>query len=176
MTEKSTQSKLRVIVSEPRIEAAIRCDGHRCMIADAIKDAAKQINWKIGYVRVDMATIRFTDPLTGQRYIWLTPKHAAAALLLFDAGKKPLPFKIMLRRNDATQIQKVGKRQPPQIKLRTSTPRTEGGRRRGGKRIDKITVIGGPSLPHMPRQTTRVFGMCGLKPELVRQLAEGFTS
>ena len=58
------------------------------MIADGLSAAFPNAR----RVSVDLATIRFTDPKTERRYIYLTPRPAQLALLSFDAGDKPDPF------------------------------------------------------------------------------------
>jgi hypothetical protein len=40
-----------------------------------------------------------------------------------------------------------------------------------GRRLQSVTIKGGKPLPLMPRQTTRMFGFCGLTPQLFKQMA-----
>ena len=80
--------KLDFPVTAEMIDTAVPRDSSHCMIVDGLKAA-------FPYARkptVDLATIRFTDPATGRRYIYLTPEHAQLALLNFDHGIKPEPF------------------------------------------------------------------------------------
>jgi hypothetical protein len=63
------------------------------MIAEAIAAAVPQAK----YISVDLATIRFTDPQAGMRYVYLTPRSAQEALLAFDQGEKVEPFKVTLQ-------------------------------------------------------------------------------
>ncbi len=72
------------------IEDAVPQDSAHCMIADALKAAMPEAQ----SVSVDLATIRFTDPKRGRRYIYLTPIPAQVALLDFDKGDKPEPFTV----------------------------------------------------------------------------------
>ena len=63
------------------------------MIAEAVKDSIPQTK----SIAVDLATIRFTDKKTGDRYTYGTPYNAQEALVQFDAGQKPEPFKFRLQ-------------------------------------------------------------------------------
>lgn len=67
-------------------------DSSHCMIAEAVRaaypDATK--------VSVDIQTIRFTDPKKGFRYVYLTPRAAQVAIVRFDQGDLPEPFKFRL--------------------------------------------------------------------------------
>jgi len=81
------------------------------MIADAIKSVvpgAKAVN-------VDLASIRWTNPREGKRYLYLTPPSVQAALLRFDNGIKPAPFRFTLRN-------------PAQVATSGSENRVRGGR------------------------------------------------
>src|SRR5215471_8576990 len=79
---------LRIKVTSEHIDTAIPLDSGHCMIADAVKADLPYAR----SVQVDIATIRFTDPQAGKRYLYLTPPSVQAALLSFDAGLKPEPF------------------------------------------------------------------------------------
>ena len=175
---KSSASSLRVIVNEPRIETAIRCNSNRCMIADAIKQAAKAVGWRIGRVRVDLATIRFTDAAAGKRYVFLTPAHARVALILFDSGRKPRPFGFTLRRRDAAQVIDAARAanwpsraaRRAAVKIVTRPSRVRGVKNEAVRRLQNVQITGGRPLPLMPRQTTRMFGFCGLSPQLLQEM------
>jgi hypothetical protein len=93
-TAKSTKRSPRLVIDVPQdiIETSTERDSSHCMIADAIARAVPQAK----YISVDLATIRFTDLDAGVRYIYLTPRPAQAALLAFDQGEKPEPFKLRL--------------------------------------------------------------------------------
>lgn len=89
--------RLNFPVTAEMIETAIPQNSAHCMIADGLKAArptARQVS-------VDLATIRFTDPVSGRRYIYLTPRAAQLALLNFDQGRQPDPFVVQA---DAAQI------------------------------------------------------------------------
>jgi len=83
------------------IATAIPRDSAHCMIADALKAAMPRAAW----VSVDLATIRFTDLVAGRRYIYLTPRSAQEALIAFDQGERPEPFRV---RGSAAQMIRTG--------------------------------------------------------------------
>jgi hypothetical protein len=85
--------RVTVSVTAEHIEHAIPMDSSHCMIADAIKAAVP----KAKAVSVDLASIRWTDPRAGKRYLYLTPPSVQAALIRFDNGQKPTPFRFTLR-------------------------------------------------------------------------------
>jgi hypothetical protein len=71
---------VEVSITNRQWEQARQSDSGACLIADALKGQ--------GFARpsVDMATIRFTDPKTATRYVFLTPTEAQYILLGFDQG------------------------------------------------------------------------------------------
>jgi hypothetical protein len=77
-------------ISAEHIATAIPRDSGHCMIADALAEAYPNAT----YISVDLATIRFTDPAAGRRYIYLTPNVAQLALIAWDNGEPVEPFKI----------------------------------------------------------------------------------
>jgi hypothetical protein len=100
---------MRVRVSRQNIEDSIAGDSHRCMIADAIKDAHPPAQ----YVQVDVQSIRFSDSSTGERYTYLTPPIAQSALQSFDAGLSVRPFAFTLRKPVMVRpIGWIGQRSP----------------------------------------------------------------
>jgi hypothetical protein len=84
--------RLDIPVPQDIIDTSTERDSSHCMIADAIRRAVP----KATYISVDLATIRFSDMAAGLRYVYLTPRSAQAALLAFDHGEKPKPFKVRL--------------------------------------------------------------------------------
>ena len=85
--------RIDVEITEEIIEIAIPRDSSHCMIADAVRVAVPEAR----NIAVDLATIRFTDPKTQQRYVYLTPRIGQLALIAFDSGEKPAPFRFKLR-------------------------------------------------------------------------------
>jgi hypothetical protein len=97
--------KLRLNVTQELIQAAIAKDSNHCMIAEAVKNAYPPARG----VAVDLATIRFSDRNKRERYTYLTPRIAQAALVNFDQERKPEPFSFLLRGAQVTSI-RVDKR------------------------------------------------------------------
>ncbi len=106
---------VRVQVTDELIASATPRNSSHCMIADAIQAAVPQAK----QIAVDLATIRFTDPDKNMRYIFLTPRSAQTALLLFDQGLPVDTFDFVLR--TAAQVVRTGK-----------AYRTTGGRKQEG--------------------------------------------
>lgn len=97
--------QLNFMVTEEIIATAVPKDSGRCMISDSLKAAMPQARG----VESDLATIRFTDQRNGRRYIYLTPIPAQVALLDFDKGERPEPFRIQA--NAAQIIEPLPKRE-----------------------------------------------------------------
>jgi len=96
--------KLRIHVTDEIIAQSKRADSSHCMVAEAVRaeyPAAVK-------VAVDLATIRFSDPEKGYRYVYLTPHVAQQNIINFDQGVSPEPFEFFLR--NAVQVVAFGKR------------------------------------------------------------------
>jgi hypothetical protein len=98
--------RVKVQVKKETITKAITADSSRCWIAEAIKEQVPTAT----HVAVDLATVRFTDPDKGLRYVYLTPYSAQLALLQFDEGTPPAPFSFLLKNAHVT---KSGTTLPP---------------------------------------------------------------
>lgn len=97
MTEKeltSTRRTITVNVTQPIIDRSERRDSDHCMIADAIRAALPDAK----AVSVDLMTIRFTDPVKRQRYVYLCPRSVQLALIHFDQGDHAGPFNFQLKK------------------------------------------------------------------------------
>ncbi len=103
-------------VKQERIESAIKANSRHCMIADAIHEHMPHVK----AISVDTATIRFSNPKTRKRYIYLTPPIAQQMILRFDAGEKITPFSFSL--NDKIVREAVSKAQKTK---RIEIPETE---------------------------------------------------
>src|SRR5438034_11685730 len=77
-----------IAVSQANIEKGINADSRKCVVAEAVKSCIPNAT----SVAVDLATIRFTDKETGNRYTYMTPSSAQQAIIQFDQGIKPEPF------------------------------------------------------------------------------------
>jgi hypothetical protein len=111
-------------VSEEIITQSIPKDSSHCMIADALAQAMPNAK----YISVDLATIRFTDLAAGWRYIYLTPRIAQEALVAFDQGERPEPFRVQSRAAHmvATGTAQKARKEPGQGRRRTELVKEQG--------------------------------------------------
>ena len=153
---------MTVHVTKEVIEQSEERDSSHCMIAEALRKALPEAR----NISVDLATIRFSDPEKRLRYIYLTPRQAQVALVLFDQGKHNDPFTIFLR---GAQVVKMGDPKAPR-KKDTTPPMPEGTeaelhRPKGGSQNEVPVVVGGKSPPTGPLTNTvykgkrRTFGL-----------------
>lgn len=80
--------QLKVRVTSGNISYAKKGDSRRCMIANALQ----QVIPNAKYIIVDAQSIRYTDPKTHMRHVYLTPANAQRALIAFDKGATVKPF------------------------------------------------------------------------------------
>lgn len=85
--------ELRFEITQENYERAITANSGGCLVADAIKEQYPQFS----NVKVDVATVRFTDKGRGMRYVYLTTPSVRDALLYFDQGWKEEELPKMLR-------------------------------------------------------------------------------
>jgi hypothetical protein len=74
------------------IDVAVRANSGHCMVAEAIKIRIPDAR----VVSVDVQTIRWSNAKRRLRYMALTPRSVQAAIINFDQGLKPKPFKFRL--------------------------------------------------------------------------------
>lgn len=165
--------RLRYTVTEDNIMTAEQRSSSHCMIADAIKDAARETNLKISLLAVDLQTVRFSVPEWGLRYIYLTPRSAQQCIVDFDQGIHTEPFSNELRfptvismghRSRGTARANLSSSPPtrPIIVTKSKTPKGEGpDGRKSVARVDK--VIGGKAPPIGKFSRKRSFGLYGLR-------------
>lgn len=91
--------RVTVSVEKETISSAIVANSGKCWIAESIKKAVPSAT----HVAVDLSTTRFTDPERGLRYVYLTPYTAQLALLGFDEGTPPQPFRFVLKNAHVTR-------------------------------------------------------------------------
>jgi hypothetical protein len=84
------------------IDASTRKSSSHCMIAETIRTCVPTAT----RISVDLATIRWSDRKKGLRYTYLTPRTAQDALVRFDRGIKPPPFKLGLRGAQVTTMKR----------------------------------------------------------------------
>ncbi len=136
----STYLGRHITVTDKDIEKGVIADSRSCMNAEAIKRAIPQAR----NVQVDLATIRFTDKNTGNRYVFMTPLSVQKSIVEFDQGVKPPAFEFHLK--TLFQI-----RPPIQVKKQTPIPRVVDQQSRptgeGASESRSPTVIvGGPPI------------------------------
>ncbi len=123
MTTPSKSKKSPVVdvkVTQEIIDHAIARDSGHCVVADAIAATLPHVN----HVSVDLQTIRFTDPKKHERYVYLTPRSAALAIIQTDQGEKPAPFNLRLRSAHVLNSH-AGKKKPASL-TPPKTSKTDG--------------------------------------------------
>jgi len=90
---KPITSRVQVHVTAEHIANACKADSRHCMIRDAVAAQLPHVR----NISVDMMNIRWSDPDTGWRCIYMTPKPAQFALVDFDMGLAIEPFSFQLR-------------------------------------------------------------------------------
>lgn len=146
-------------ITEEIINLALPRDSSHCVIADALKAAVPEAR----FVSVDLQTIRWTDPATGRRYIYLTPAPLQRLLVNFDQGERPEPFAARLGQPAQIARSGIGRRRAASKKAvaagnRTiTTPNVDG----------KVPVVVGGHLPptaalSSTRGRRRAFGLRSL--------------
>lgn len=79
----------------------------QCALAQDIKQRHPELHRPY----VDQTEIRFTDPVTGIRYIWPTPPEVADWVLDFDNGRNPKAMTVTLWERDAVkQLMRTGQK------------------------------------------------------------------
>ena len=153
---------LKIDVTPDIVQRSTTADSRKCMIAEAVKFSFPSAR----SVSVDLQTIRFTDPSTHLRYIYLTPRVAQHQLLNFDQGFPITPFAATLKGAHVIKAfvrkpaadgslpfkEKTSKGKP----TRSSVPR-EKQFRAGLQGIHSPSLVGGRAPPQM--QTIRHFGL-----------------
>jgi hypothetical protein len=108
---------MKIEVTAENINQACKKDSRHCMIAEAIATQFPGVR----NISVDMMNIRWSDPATGWRYIYMTPKPAQKALIHFDMGLDVQPFSFQVRSGIATpMIIGTGKNRKRAHKVRES--------------------------------------------------------
>jgi len=154
-----------ITITQEQIDTALVANSGHCMISDSIKRT--QIKYHnsgrskgVYPIRVstDLQTIRFNDPQKGVRYIYLTPTVAQKALLQFDQGIEPTPFKFRLRTQGSQTIPSLPRSQRNYVmKAKVVVLKKKHGKRGPNSHVTKL---GGKS-PKMAvlAGTRRVFGL-----------------
>lgn len=82
----------KIRISKSDIANAIPRDSKHCMIADSIQRAYP---WAT-HISVDRQSIRFSNPKTGKRFVYLTSPFASEQLVKFDQGEPIKPFDVSM--------------------------------------------------------------------------------
>lgn len=114
----SRNAEVVIEVTAEDIALAIPKDSAHCMIADALGRCRPDTRFR----SVDLATIRWSDPRTGKRYVALTPPVAQRALLDFDEGIQPEPFMFRVRPVQIVSIRKPGAKTEKATLAKPSAP------------------------------------------------------
>ncbi|MFI5223779.1 MAG: hypothetical protein ACHQX3_05955 [Nitrospirales bacterium] len=77
---------MKIIVKKQHIDNARKKDSHHCMIADSLKEMGVQ------FILVDTQSIRYSDPDTKERLVFMTPPTAQEMILRWDRGIQIQPF------------------------------------------------------------------------------------
>lgn len=151
-------------VTQEIINAAIPRDSGHCMFADAVRAA---LPFATG-VSVDLQTIRYSDPATRKRYVYLTPGVAQSMLVAFDQGEREKIRPTRLRLSRPAQIVHMRPSrsranrhdEPAHPRTRTIAPAEPNGA--------APVVIGGDYPPTAALSSTRgrrrTFGLRSLRP------------
>lgn len=154
----STTKKIEV--TEEIIRLAVRRSSTHCMISDAVSAAIPDAR----NVLSDTQSIRYSNPKTGKRYVYLTPRKAMEALIAFDYGQVPAPFTLILRN---PQIVPIRKNQASPVKRTVKVDVHNG----------NVTVEGGktPPMAHLADRPVKREGVMGTKRAFgLRRLSRDF--
>lgn len=136
--------RTKIPVDEDLIEAGIKKDATYCIIAEAVRRALPEATG----IRVDLATIRWSDPDKGVRYIYLTPLAAQQMIVDFDQGygtDRLKPFMMRLKDFQAIPMRTAAaKRQASGVGKGNGEPK----RRKVRIKSDgSAEIIGGRAMP-----------------------------
>lgn len=151
---RSKYGKPYIDITDKEINEGIIADSRKCMIAEAVKNSLPDVK----QVSVDLATIRFTDKKTGSRYTYMTPRAAQQALVQFDNGQKPEPFRIRLQTLFQIRPKPIIARRTPTQGIAAENTRTSE-KLHGGISQSAPVKIGGQPMPRAALGYIRRFGL-----------------
>jgi hypothetical protein len=125
------------------------------MIAEAVKASLPDVKT----VSVDLATIRFTDKKTGSRYTYMTPRAAQQALVQFDNGEKPEPFRIRLQTLFQIRPKSTIARRTPTQGIAVSEDRKVDAGPKSNPHLEAPVKVGGQPMPRAALGYIRRFGL-----------------
>ena len=151
-------------ITQEIINLAIPRDSGHCIVADALRAAVPDAR----FVAVDLQSIKFSDPTSRRRYIYLTPSTLQRLLVNYDLGILPEPF--MIRLGQPAQIKRMDGRSEPRPRkyAKKAAPLPEGQRKELQPNGSGVVVLGGAVPPTAAysnaRGRRRAFGLRSLTP------------
>jgi hypothetical protein len=137
-------------VTKDIVATSVARNSNHCIMAEALKKALPHLKC----LSVDIQTIRASDFEKGERYVYLTPRDCQVAIIDFDRGKTPKPFKFTLRAGQTIASGKNNRKQKPSAKAKMRRPVK-------GNRQSMLEVVGGVAPPRSIGQR-RQFGLRAL--------------
>jgi hypothetical protein len=89
----TSPTRIKLSITQELIADALQRDSAHCVIAEAIRQQVPNACM----VQVDMRTARWSNPLTEERFVYLTPDKAQEIIIRFDQGMEIKPVEITLR-------------------------------------------------------------------------------
>src|SRR6266705_6856869 len=127
----------RIEVTQADIDESCRADAGACMNSRAIKRQFPEAK----NIHVDIATTRWTNKYTGDRYVFLTPGPAQQAIIPYDQGQKMPPYSFYLKQLVQIIPRAVVAKRPPRLAKQRQDTSLEADRHRrvlvGGKPMPK---------------------------------------
>jgi hypothetical protein len=136
------------------IKTACHRRSRHCMIADAIRNHIPSAT----NIEVDLMTIRYSMPERGLRYIFHTPRKPQMALIHFDRGRCPVPFKFRLHSGHIVSMRTGDKQRHNFGRAKMSVKKQANGG-------TETVIVGGKPPPRLPPHPShngiRRFGLGG---------------
>lgn len=145
---------LRVQVTAEDIQTGVQSASGYCMVAEAIK---REVPWA-RRVSVDLQTIRVSDPEKGIRMAFLTPLGVQRALIKYDQGVVPDPFRFHAAHAHVTRITTR-----PSVKA-AAEERAAAGRALPNERAAERPTRKGPTTVRRQDDTSRPIRKGGVLP------------
>jgi hypothetical protein len=107
MANSKRNTRFKLFITRELITDAVQRQSAHCLIAEAIRQQVPNACM----VTVDMRTTRWSNPVTEERFVYLTPQLAQSIIIKFDQGIEIEPTEISMR--NPVQIVRMRKGQPP---------------------------------------------------------------
>src|SRR5438132_12805620 len=99
--------KMQIRIEQQDFKAALKAQGRRNSMSCVVAQAILRANPAIKSLKVDLATIRLSDPQSRKRYIYFTPAEAQRSIINFDQGKDFQPAEFRAKLAQVLPIQAV---------------------------------------------------------------------